>query len=158
MRAKTSEAKKPTCREVESLPMCRRRVSISFENAPSRTRQEFQEECDINNIMKKYFKTGVLTHVNRNAPMYGEVPACDFREAFEIVEKSENLFSELPAELRAHFDNDPSKFLEFMEVPENRSEEALQALLPDARAARAMAPAEPVEPPEPSPPADPQGE
>ena len=30
---------------------------------PSRTKQAFKEECDVNNILRKYEKTGLITHV-----------------------------------------------------------------------------------------------
>ena len=156
----TKQSKKPTCRNVEALPLCPRpRQGISFVNAPSRTDQKFKNECDINQIMKRYYKEGVITHVNRNAPMYGEVPACDFQEAIALVEGASNMFEELPAKLRQHFENDPVQFLEFMEKPENREEGVLMGLLaPEDQTAARGAATPAAEPETASSPAEPSGD
>ena len=37
---------------------------------PSLTKQSFTKECDINNIMKKYQKTGAIDHVNKHEASY----------------------------------------------------------------------------------------
>lgn len=47
------------------------RVQIEF-TEPTLTKQCFQEECDINEIMKKYDETGVIEHENRFKGDYGD--------------------------------------------------------------------------------------
>lgn len=93
------------------------------------TKQSFKNECDINRIMARYTKTGVIEHLNRNKPEYGFAPEVDFRQALELIDKASDMFDKLPAKIRAKFDNDPGKFLGFVENPENRSEAALMGLL-----------------------------
>jgi len=88
----------------------------------SMTKQSMKDECDINNIVKKYDRTGVLTHVNTYEAQYGEVSAQDFLEAMLIVKEAENMFQSLPSEVRSRFDGDPAKFLEFMDNPDNIDE------------------------------------
>lgn len=88
---------------------------------PSRTRQEFAEECDINNLMEKFEATGVVSHVNQRQPMYldlgdGVLP---LQEALDTVRAATDAFMTLPARARAEFDNDPVKFVEFAQNPEN---------------------------------------
>ena len=97
----------------------RRRVSISFDKAEGMTRQEFEPECEINNIMAKYQKTGVINHINTHGPMYGEFNAVDFQTAMETIKEGENMFAELPSTARKYFDNDPAKFMEFVHDPDN---------------------------------------
>lgn len=97
------------------------RVSISFEGV-SRTKQSFKAECDINNILKKYNKTGQLPDMIRANPRYGDfsnVPS--YQEALQIVAHAEEQFAGLPAKVRQEFSNDPSLFLSFASDPQNHN-------------------------------------
>jgi len=89
---------------------------------PSLTKQSFTKECDINNIMAKYQKTGALEHLNKNEASYGFASSQDFTESMEIVAKGQTMFEELPSSIRSKFENDPAKFLEFVQNPENLEE------------------------------------
>lgn len=93
-------------------------------SGPGRTKQAFKDECDINQIMARYKKTGAITHYARYQGEYGFAPAVDFREALETVRRGGEMFSELPADVRRRFDNDPAKFLEFVQEPANAAEMA----------------------------------
>ncbi len=95
----------------------------------SKTKQSFKDECDINNIMAKYQKTGLIDHFSANKARYGFAPAADFRESLEIVHEAETLFRGLPSKIRRKFEESPEKFLAFCEDPDNRSEMALLGLL-----------------------------
>ncbi len=92
-------------------------------------KQSFKKECDINNIMAKYQKTGVVMHLNERLPQYGFAPELDFRTSMELVAKADEQFAALPWKIRDRFQNDPGKFLAFCENPDNRSEAALLGLL-----------------------------
>ena len=85
---------------------------------PSRAKQEFQKECDINNILDKYKKTGVVTHLNTRSPDYGCAPDMDLREAIEVAKRANQQFLELPSKLRNHFQNDVQSFIEAVADPE----------------------------------------
>lgn len=95
----------------------------------SRTKQAMKEECDINNIMKRYERTGIVQHVNKHAAQYGDVPAVDLLEAYAIVEKAKSMFDDLPAKARKRFGNDPMEFLAFVQNPENKAEAEALGLL-----------------------------
>lgn len=98
-------------------------VGISFENEETLTQQQFADECDINNIMKRYQATGVLMHVNAARPEYGDFSdPVDFQSALNTVIEAEMMFAELPADLRDRFGNDPKQLLEFIADDANRDE------------------------------------
>jgi len=48
---------------------------------PSLTRQSFKDECDVNQIVKRYTETGMINHIPRANPEYGDAPEGDFLEA-----------------------------------------------------------------------------
>lgn len=89
---------------------------------PSKAKQSFKAECDVNNILARYQKTGVLEFRNQNEPRYGEVPVIDYREALIEVRKAETMFMELPSSVRKRFKNDPGELLAFVQDPANRTE------------------------------------
>lgn len=88
---------------------------------PSRTQQSFKDETNINNIMAKYQKTGLLDHINEHGASYGDQPSADdYHEAMNRVASTKSMFEELPSSTREQFDNDPSKFLEYVSDEEKR--------------------------------------
>ncbi|QKI28939.1 VP3 [Kummerowia striata gokushovirus] len=93
------------------------------EELQSLTKQSFRDECDINNIMRRYEATGTIDHINRRQPQYGDFSdVSSYQEAIDIVTRAEELFSELPARVRDRFNNDPNNLLEFMADPNNKDE------------------------------------
>ncbi|WNK13729.1 MAG: internal scaffolding protein [Microvirus sp.] len=117
----------------------KQRVSLSFPASEGRTKQEFASECDINVIMARYKKTGLLDFVNKNAPQYGDVTGFDFQEAANTVAHGKSMFAELPATIRDRFENDPAQFLEFTSNSDNIQEMASLGLLTPQGAAKAAA-------------------
>lgn len=98
---------------------------------PSRARQSMKQECDINFILQKYKKTGLITHVAKHQGSYGEFDVIDFHEAMNAIRDAEEMFLELPADLRKKFHNDPGEFVEFTTNPDNRDTmEALGLIQP----------------------------
>lgn len=90
---------------------------------PSLTKQADKEAADINNILKRYEKTGSLPDMIARDPQWGDfadVPS--FQEAFEIVAKAEEQFAALDAPIRKRFANDPAEFLAFVNDPRNEAE------------------------------------
>jgi phage internal scaffolding protein len=86
----------------------------------SMTKQSFKKECDINNILAKYRKTGMIDHIRENNGQYVDVPeSFDYHGAMNIVAKASSMFEELPSDLRKKFDNDAGAFLDFVNNPEN---------------------------------------
>jgi len=86
------------------------------------TEQGHKKECDVNLIIQKYDRTGLINHVNSFEAMYGDVSSIDFRNALELNMKVGDHFNELPSDIRKRFDNDPLAFLAFLENPKNYAE------------------------------------
>lgn len=82
------------------------------------TKQSHAKECDINQIMKKFQKTGVIDHIRKNEGQYGEYDAQEYKQAMDIVAEGQSMFQELPSKARQHFDNDPAKFMETVNSPD----------------------------------------
>lgn len=87
--------------------------------AASRTKQSFKHECDINTIVGRYLRTGVLDFVSRYEPRYADVTGVDFQRSMELVAQARGMFSQLPAKVRAEFENDAGAFVEFVSNPDN---------------------------------------
>lgn len=84
------------------------------------TKQSMKNECDINVIMKKFEKTGVVTHLNERQGNYVDFSeGFDFHSCMNRVKAATDMFMTLPASLRGHFNNDPGYFLEFVSNPAN---------------------------------------
>lgn len=89
---------------------------------PSLTQQQFKEEADINTIVDRFLKSGVLpTAVNM--PQYVDYEGVfDFQSAMNVVRQADENFMRLDAKVRARFNNSPQAFLEFFANPENADE------------------------------------
>lgn len=88
----------------------------------SRTKQSAKDECDINNIMKKYHRTGLLPSVNADG-VYADVAVLgDFKTAYDQVIRAQELFDSLPSRVRERFDNSPQALLEFCQDDKNLKE------------------------------------
>lgn len=90
----------------------------------SMTKQAFRNECDINNILKTYANTGVITHLNTNQPSYMDLTNIDpdYLQTLNSINSASDSFLQLPALLRKKFDNDPLTFLSFVTNPANADE------------------------------------
>lgn len=88
----------------------------------SMTKQSHKDECDINQILAKFQKSGMVTHSNKNAARYGFATSLDLRESLEIVKEAQTMFDELPSTIRKKFRNEPAEFLDFVQNPDNLAE------------------------------------
>ncbi len=124
-------------------------------------KQSFKDECDVNSILARYAKTGLLTPVVSRPGIFVDVSEVgDYRTAIENVRSAEALFMEIPSGIRAEFDNDPAKFLDFCTDPASEDrmrelgllppldEEVEEEVVPEVAAAVAAAEPPVVEPPE----------
>lgn len=106
-----------------------------------RTKQAFKAECDINQIMARYQKTGVLDFAAKHEPQYADCTGADFQRGMEIIANAKSMFEDMPSKLRLRFENDPAKFLDFVQNPENREEaRELGLLKPEAPQATPLTP------------------
>ncbi|AJK28314.1 putative minor capsid protein [Eel River basin pequenovirus] len=97
---------------------------VSYETTgETRTVQSEKKNSDINYIMEKYQKTGLVSHVATHHGRYGDFSnPVDYMTALNVVIAAEEMFSSLPASIRKKFDNDPHQFLEFTTNPDNFDE------------------------------------
>jgi phage internal scaffolding protein len=101
---------------------------------PSLAQQHFKDECDINNILRQFNITGLLPE-SPLSPRYGDFSGIsDYHTALNRVIAAQDEFEALPAQIRARFDNDPSKLIEFLENSENRPEAESLGLVDKAAA------------------------
>jgi len=88
---------------------------------PSMTKQAMKEECDINGIMKRFERTGLINHQAAREAYFADVSEVpDFASAIAQVNKAEAMFMSLPAKLRAKFNNSAVEYVNFCSDPANR--------------------------------------
>lgn len=118
----------------------------------SMTQQNMRDQCDINQIMARYHKTGLLDHVNRFQGNYGEfADAPSYHEGLNKMLAAEAMFMTLPASIRETFDNDPGAFLEFALDEKNEEDMRSMGLLPKRPPVAAQEEPQVKKPPEPKP-------
>lgn len=85
--------------------------------------QHFKDECDVNKIVDRYVKTGILEHQSVIEPHYGDVSELpqDLMAAYDAVGRAEAAFADLPSEVRKSLDNDPARLQDWLVNPENRA-------------------------------------
>lgn len=89
----------------------RRRVALFCDPEGDRAQQQFKAECDINNIMARYLKTGILPQSTAE-PVYLDTTAYDFLEAQNLVARARGEFSLLSAEERDSYGNSVELWLD----------------------------------------------
>jgi len=95
----------------------------TYTNKPSRTQQQFADQCDINNIIKKYKQTGELTHTARKQGVYADVSQIsDYYTSLNEINSAKEAFGTLSSQIRLRFNNDPGQLLAFMQDPNNFEE------------------------------------
>lgn len=123
---------------MRSMRVIRPRVGLEF-TKPSLTKQSFVREADINVIMARYEKDGLIAHVNRVQGSYGDfTDPPEYQEALNKVIAAQDMFMSLPARIRARFGNDPGEFLAFVQDEKNVPEMVKMGLAVE------RVPAEPV--------------
>ena len=108
----------------------RLKVEKMFEG-PSRTKTEFADEANINNIVRRANLSGVLPQGSRQ-PLFGDFSEIQtYEEAQGQITAAQESFLQLPAELRAKFDNNVADLLDFIDNPANEEEAIALGLLPE---------------------------
>ena len=130
------------------------RDSVSLETGlrcddPSLTQQQFKDESDINTIVDRFMKSGVLPDPVR-MPQFVDVEGVfDYQTAMNAVRQADESFMRLDAKLRARFNNSPQQFLDFVSHPDNHDEGVrLGLFLPKAAPIPSGIDAEPASKPE----------
>ncbi|AZL82783.1 internal scaffolding protein [Apis mellifera associated microvirus 5] len=98
---------------------------------PSLAQQHFKDDVDINVLLERFKVTGQLPQGVR-LPTYGDFTGVtDFRQANEAIRHANESFMDLPANIRARFQNDPVEFVEFCSDKENLPELRKMGLAPE---------------------------
>jgi len=113
--------------EVVVRPNGSLRVMFHFDD-PSLTRQEFKDECDLGKIIARFSATPegleqlqlARGFVEGRFEDVSEIP--DYQTALAHVKAADEAFLRLPPLVRTRFDNDPAKFLDFVDDPKNIDE------------------------------------
>lgn len=94
--------------------------SYAREMLGGKTRQQDKDACDVNLIMARYMKTGLLPPV-RSIPQYMDVSEIgDLRTTLERIREAEAFFRTLPATERERFNHNVNEFLSAPETEEGR--------------------------------------
>jgi len=91
----------------------------------SRTQQHFAKEADINNIMRRYQKTGILGNPadGLRKGFFGDFTmVSDFQTMVNQIQEAQLRFMALPALVRERFANDPAQLMAFIADPKNIEE------------------------------------
>lgn len=76
--------------------------------------QHYADEVDINTIVRRFGVTGSMPFGPNGPAIYGDFSGIsDWESALATIERAEESFMALPAEVRAKFDNDPGKLVEY---------------------------------------------
>lgn len=74
--------------------------------------QHFAEEQDINTIVRRFGVSGVAPLGVNGPAIYGDFTGItDYESARDTIERANRAFMDLPADVRAKFDNDPAKLI-----------------------------------------------
>lgn len=85
----------------------------------SRTQQNFRDQCDINEILRRSQKNGMLPDTGKT-PLYTDVSSIpDFHQAQNVVARANEAFAAMPAKVRERFNNDPGRMVNFLQDPNN---------------------------------------
>lgn len=113
----------------------------------SKTEQSHRDVVNINSIMRRYQKTGVVPQASSGA-IYGDFTGVsDYRSALEAVRQADEAFMKLPSSVRKEFGHDPQRLLAFLSDPNNRQAAEDMGLIERAPEAPPQAPPAPAEEP-----------
>jgi len=94
-------------------------ATVRPEGEEQLVRQSEASQADINKIVARFEKSGILPLTGREGLYLDVSEVGDYHSALEQVRKAEEYFGSLPASSRAMFDNDPAEFLDRVNDPES---------------------------------------
>lgn len=119
-----------------------RKTPVTF-SGDSKTQQQFRDDADINNIIKRYTEcpqTSLTERICPRVPQFGDFSDVgDLQRNLNEIRDAGYKFDALPSALRARFNNDPLQLLAFVQDSANR-DEAVKLGLIDAPVADAPLP------------------
>lgn len=104
---------------------------------PSLTIQSEKDACDVNWIVAKCKRTGMMSNMRTTPVKYGDFSsAVDYHDSILRAQEAEATFMSLPAVIRARFSNDPGQLIDFLANPNNGPEAVKLGLMPSPSASK----------------------
>lgn len=89
---------------------------------PSLAQQQFKDDADINVMLERFKVTGMVPQ-GVLMPTYGDFTGIsDYQTAANALLRANDAFMQMPANVRARFENSPQKFMEFFNDEKNIDE------------------------------------
>ena len=89
---------------------------------PSLADPSFQDQCDVNNIVKRFLRTGELGHTASRQGRFIDVSNTpSMFDGMNQIHRAEEAFHRLPKEIKDRFKG-PKDMIQFMQNPENMDE------------------------------------
>jgi hypothetical protein len=83
--------------------------------------QSQKNMVDINTIMDRYRKTGMLPQFREKMPLFiDNTGVTSVEEAHALVREANYLFEQIPSQVRKMMDNNPANLVDFVTNPENQ--------------------------------------
>jgi len=95
------------------------KLRVAIATGDGLTEQNHKDETDINKIVRKYNKTGLIDHLNQFEKQYADMTGYDYQDAMNTIAAANTMFEGLPSAIRNKFDNDPAKFINFVDDEAN---------------------------------------
>lgn len=89
---------------------------------PSKTDQSYKDITNLKNLVAQSEARGLLRANTKWEGQLDDFPAYDFQEAQFMIAKAKTTFEQIPSSIRAKFENDPAKFMQFANNPANINE------------------------------------
>jgi phage internal scaffolding protein len=105
-------------------------TSLSFKGTKTRTKSEFADEANINNIVKRCMNGGAMPTGSRT-PFFGDFSeVSDFTQAQTLIAEANAEFELLPSDVREKFGNNVSDLMDFLDDETNLDEAIKLGLAP----------------------------
>jgi len=105
-------------------------TSLSFKGTKTRTKSEFADEANINNIVKRCMNGGAMPAGSRT-PLFGDFSeVSDFTQAQTLIAEANAEFELLPSDVREKFGNNVSDLMDFLDDDTNLDEAIKLGLAP----------------------------
>lgn len=105
-------------------------VQVSFKGTKTRTKSEFADEANINNIVKRCMN-GAAMPTGSRTPLFGDFSeVADFTSAQTLIAQANAEFEQLPSDIREKFGNNVSDLMDFLDDENNLAEAQELGLAP----------------------------
>ena len=118
-----------------------RRKVMTVNVDPSKTDGSYKKDCDANEVIKKFLKTGVIDHVKQGQGYYGDISDMPgLLEGMERINQAKDEFMQVPAKIRAMFQNDVRNFYNYVADPANQEHCVELGLIPKPKSSPSSEP------------------